>query len=226
MKKVLVIAPHQDDEIIGAGGLICHMLSIGNSVEVCHVFSGTSGIMDVDDPAESARIRHDEARAAAKLGGYNLLDNLGFTDRDRTGYAGVQDALIRLIRQQRPDIIVLPHEAESDAEHHLVSACGTQASWLSASNIFNELGSPLHKTLEVLYYEVWQPIKKPDYVLDISEYADMKQQLLECFPSQMKSTSWVEGALGLNAYRGTTLQTKGYAEVYETATTDLKRILT
>ena len=38
--------------------------------------------------------------------------------------------------------------------------------------------------------------------------------MLEAFKSQMQTTSWVEGSVGLNSYRGTTLQGYGYAEAF------------
>ena len=46
--KVLVFAPHPDDEIIGVGGTIAKRVASGDEVYVCVVTKGVPPIFDVD----------------------------------------------------------------------------------------------------------------------------------------------------------------------------------
>lgn len=222
-KKMLIIAPHQDDEVIGCGGLICYARQNNIDVDVVHVFAGTSGATE-EGPRDSCQIRRQEALMSAKIGDYNVLKNLGFIDRDRKKDAFMQAELIKIIRKVRPDIILLPHIDESDMEHHVVSLYGKEAVWLSSVDIFSELGIPTKDKLNVFYYEVWTPILKPTFVLDITKYIDNKKDMLMAFISQMSTTSWVEGSIGLNSYRGTTQNGNGYAEAFNANPIDIRSL--
>ena len=42
MSKILVIAPHPDDELLGAGGMMIKNIKEGNEVYVCVVTSNVS----------------------------------------------------------------------------------------------------------------------------------------------------------------------------------------
>ncbi|MEI7917971.1 MAG: PIG-L family deacetylase [Candidatus Saccharibacteria bacterium] len=223
-KKVLIIAPHQDDEIIGCGGLICYAIEKKWLVEVAHVFLGTSGIPYVDDPSTCATIRNQEALDAAEISGYKVLDNLGFIDRDRSADSQIQSAIIKLIRRQKPDVILLPHKGESDLEHQIVYTAGKEAVWLSATNVSKGNEATITHKIKVLYYEVWKPIDNPVILLDISRYISNKQTLLSAFKTQMEVSGWLEGIIGLNAYRGVINKGKGYVEAFTTEPLDLTEI--
>ena len=224
-KKILIIAPHQDDEVIGCGGLICHARQNDIDVDVVHVFAGTSGVAREGSTAsakDSCQIRHQESLISAKIGGYNVLKNLGFIDRNRKNDTLMQTELIKIIRKVKPIAILLPHIDESDMEHHIVSLYGKEAAWLSSVDIFSELGAPTKDKLNIFYYEVWTPILKPTFVLDITKYIDNKKAMLMAFVSQMDTTSWVEGSIGHNAYRGATQNGNGYVEAFTASPIDIK----
>jgi LmbE family N-acetylglucosaminyl deacetylase len=213
-KIALVIAPHQDDETIGCGGTICRLLDDGYEVKVAHVFLGTSGVASVT-PEKGAGIRHGEALEAAKIGGYEVLENLGFVDRDRKNDHLIQPRIIKLIRSVKPTIVFAPHTGETDLEHHLVSIAVKEAIWLSVADIFTELGRPLRAIPRGLYYEVWKSIDSPIVLSDISNYVQKKSEMLNAFESQMSQTSWVDGSVGHSAYRATTTLGAGNVEVFE-----------
>lgn len=224
MKKILVVAPHQDDEIIGCGGFICYAIDKKWTVEVIHVFAGTSGVLGVDSPKQCSKIRQAEAELSAKIGHYKLLDNLGFIDRDRTTDAHIQQALIKTFRDRNPHVILLPHIDESDLEHRVASLMGREASWLSRMRINTELGKPVNHEIKVLYYEIWRPIIHPFLFLNIDRYVETKKNMLKSFKSQVASSSWVQGSLGLGAYRGTTQVGSGTIEVFGADPINIKEV--
>ena len=223
-KNILVIAPHQDDETIGCGGTISKLVTMGYDVKVVHVFSGTSGVPDCS-PADSSRVRHKEAITAGKRGGYTVLDNLGFVDRDRSQDHLIQSRLIDLLRAVCPDIVFAPHVGESDYEHRVVSIAAREAAWLSATEIFPDLGPCMKTAPRILFYEVWKNIDKPVVVSDITKYQNKKQEMLQDFPSQMAQTDWVDGSLGNARYRGATTVGRGSVEVFEATGISIEEIL-
>lgn len=223
-KTVLVIAPHQDDETIGCGGTICKLINRGYEVNVVHVFLGTSGVPGCS-PRASNKARHQEAQAAAKRGGYKILDNLGFVDRDRSKDNLLQTCLIKLMRSIKPSIVFAPHAQESDYEHRLVSIATREAVWLAATEIFIELGAHLETAPRALYYEVWKSIEQPMIISDVTDYQDIKRLMLEDFLSQMMQTSWVDGSLGRDQYRGATTVGRGSVEVFETTGIPIEEIV-
>ena len=215
-KTALVIAPHHDDEVIGAGGTMLYLINRGYDIKVAHVFYGSSGITGVKTPQKSHAIRENEAKKAAKNAGYQVLPNLGFIDRNRDNDAKLQSSLIKLIRSVNPVIVFLPSKEETDYEHRLVSKEGREALWLSASGLFPELGTTITKIPTVFYYEVWKNISSPTIYCDITSFMGEKKAMLKVFSSQMETSGWVDGAIGLNAYRGATTLGGGYAEVFGT----------
>lgn len=223
-KTILVIAPHQDDETIGCGGTIVALVERGYDVRVVHVFAGTSGVHGAA-PERSRETRHCEAKNAAHLGGYTLLPNLGFIDRDHSTDKTLQGALIRTIRQEKPVAIFVPHKQETDYEHRLVAVEAREALWLAATDIFPELGESIGIAPRVFYYEVWKNIDAPTVLNDITKYIDKKRAMLAAFASQMEHSGWIEGSIGRNAYRGVTTVGNGYYEVFETEGIPLKELL-
>lgn len=207
MKKILIIAPHQDDEVIGCGGAISYFKGKGDTVYIQHILAGDSGISGVSSE-ECLRIRDEEATKVAAFFGAVLLPNMGFQDRKYRFEDQLQNKLIVTLRQIQPDILLLPHKEESDLEHRIVGKVGKEAAWLAYAG--QNLSAKIPK---VLYYEVWSNIASAQLYLDITSYVEQKKRALALYASQME-TGWVEAALGRNAFRGTTLNQGGYCEVF------------
>jgi N-acetylglucosamine malate deacetylase 1 len=222
-QRALVVAPHQDDEIIGCGGTIALLRSMGIKVSVVHVFMGSSGIEGLDE-GECSRIRHQEALNSASILDYEVLSNLGFPDRLISETTEITKSLIKVFREIQPNLIFGPHDEEKDLEHQLVSKAVWEAFWLSKTATFADLGNPNTFGLTVLGYEVWSPIKKVSLYFDISNFIDSKTEALNEFKSQNKDNSWVKGAIGLNAYRGTTIMGYGYAEAFTVKNANLMHV--
>ena len=70
-----------------------------------------------------------------------------------------------------------------------------------------------HSNAELIEYEVWTTIRKPNIKIDISDVVDKKRYAIECHNSQVKELDYAEMILGLNSYRG---KSRGcnYAEMF------------
>src|SRR5947208_7699287 len=76
-ERLLVLAPHPDDEVIGCGGLLALHLAEGRKV---HVVVATDGAQ-----AGDAVQRRSESRAAVALLGDATIEFLGYPDRELSG---------------------------------------------------------------------------------------------------------------------------------------------
>src|SRR5215217_1957699 len=63
--SILVVAPHPDDETLGAGGAIACHAAAGDDVTVAIVTDGRASRAGGLDPDATARVRAEEVRAAA-----------------------------------------------------------------------------------------------------------------------------------------------------------------
>jgi LmbE family N-acetylglucosaminyl deacetylase len=207
-ETILVIAPHPDDESIGCGGTICLHRQRGESVGVVFLTSGERGIAGAE-PERVRVIREGEARQALGVLGVANFDFLRLPDLGLAG-AGEREAeaLRRVLRRRRPDIIYLPHPAEAHPDHQaalpLVRAALRpllQAGW----------------RLELRGYEVWTPMPEYDWPEDVSAVMAEKLQAIRCYRSQLETFAYDDAVEGLNRFRGCLAARCRYAEVFQYA---------
>lgn len=140
--SLLVVAPHPDDESIGCGGLIALARSKGVDVQIAFVTHGEASHRPwLIDNERLRSIRHSEAcEAAARLGvSEAALHFLGVPDGRVSEHGAVVVAsILRLIKEQRPDAVFLPHAKEQPPDHSLTYAYGRMAldRWAQQMRVF------------------------------------------------------------------------------------------
>jgi LmbE family N-acetylglucosaminyl deacetylase len=118
--RVLVVAPHPDDESIGGAGAMLLHRRVGAEVVVACVTDGrTSRAMELG-PDEMARRRRAEAGEAARRLGITQLEWLGLP-AGRWADENLQHALGELLRVHRPDVVYAPSCVDFHPEHTRVA---------------------------------------------------------------------------------------------------------
>jgi len=125
---VVVLSPHPDDDVIACGGTIAARVAAGARVVTVVVTDGSRshaavlGIHTDPTPAELARIRAGEARAAAAVLGAHDVRLLGHGDtRLADSLPRLHDELLDLF-EEFPDVteVFLPHDVrELHGDHRL-----------------------------------------------------------------------------------------------------------
>jgi LmbE family N-acetylglucosaminyl deacetylase len=203
--SVLVIAPHPDDEAIGCGGAICLHRQRGDAVRVVFLTSGERGI-DGLAPDAVRTIREAEARHAADVLDVEGVEFLRLPD---LGLGGAIEPgkreLGRILEQQAPDLIYLPHPDEAHPDHQaaLPLVCAALAC-LDGRPALPELGA----------YEVWSPMGRHDWVEDISGFMARKLRAIRCYRSQLRTFRYDQAVRGLNRHRGVLAAGSRYAEAF------------
>ena len=214
--KVVVIAPHHDDETIGCGGSIFLHSQRGDQVIVIFVYSGWSAIPNIINKERAAGLIQREAAEACAVLGVSQIKDLCISDRT---FMADNEALSKLIQSLREigdyDVLYLPHQHESDREHQIVHELAKEAIWISSSDYFPELGKKSRSPSLILGYEVWSPLPNHQMVMDISSVFQFKKEALNKYSSQLGVKDWISGCTGLNAYRGAISGKGAFAEAFQ-----------
>jgi N-acetylglucosamine malate deacetylase 1 len=190
--RVLVVSPHRDDETIGCGGTIRGHADRGDEVWVVHL-TGEGG-------ASAA-----EAGEACRLLGVTRTVTLSGPSVALHADETLLAELVEVYRQCGPDVVYAPHPGEDDPTHRTAAALAAEARWMAPYPILPERGPALERPPSAVYeYEVWTPLARPSVYRDISAHRERKAQALAAYGSQLRLNQWVDGALGLNRYRGVT----------------------
>jgi LmbE family N-acetylglucosaminyl deacetylase len=205
-ERVLVLAPHPDDEAIGCGGTICLHRQGGDPVRVAFLTSGEQGLPGLT--AEAIRsIRETEASDAAAVLDVEEIDFIRLPDLelDKHLERGAQQ-LAKLIGEATPDLIYLPHPGESHPDHEAVLPMVRLAL----------LRLPTGTTRpELRGYEIWSPMTRFGWVEDISAVMERKLRAVRCYRSQLELFRYDLAIRGLNRYRGILAAGSRYAEAFE-----------
>lgn len=192
-RRVLVLAPHPDDESAGPGALLAAHAARGDDVSVVFATTGVHGDPEgARDPAAYVALRRREAEAACDVLGvgarvfWDYPDGMTVTEDDLSHVAALIGVLLR---DGAPDVIYAPHPGECHADHHVLGLAALSAHAACASRA-------------ALYgYEVWSPLAAPDLVLDVTGTYPAKLRALRCYASQLAHTDVLGAIEGLNRYR-------------------------
>ncbi len=123
--RVLVIAAHPDDEILGCGGTMGRLVTEGHQVEIVILGEGITSryaARDEADPALLTSLRDDAKRAAAELGVTRVdLRQLPDNRFDTVALLEVTKLIENLIEQHSPDVIFTHHESDLNVDHQVTN---------------------------------------------------------------------------------------------------------
>jgi LmbE family N-acetylglucosaminyl deacetylase len=187
--RVLVVAPHLDDEVIAPGGTLLLHRQAGSTVGVIFT-SDSAGDPSQTGTASETAIRKREAEQAARIVGLEILKFLDYPDGQlsRCEAAMARDLAV-LVRDWKPEQIFCPFPGDHHRDHQATTAAVAEA--------IRQTGWDG----EVWCYEVWSTLW-PNRAVDISAVVEKKREAIRCYASQVANMSYVEAALGLNRYRG------------------------
>src|SRR6185503_2585194 len=108
--RVLVIAPHPDDEVIACAGTMLRHISSGDRVVVAIATDGRLS-KQAATPEEMAAVRRNEADLAARRLGVDRLEWLGLREGAWEA-AELQTRLHTLLQQYEPTIVYAPSRVD------------------------------------------------------------------------------------------------------------------
>ena len=202
--KILVFAPHADDEIFGCGGALIRHVQQNDPIKVVIITDGSCPITEEQKTPDYTEIRKQESLAAAKLIGYDEPVFLDFPDNNLKLNKEMMKSIKQEIEDFAPENIYFPFELEIHQDHRLVNKAVLSAIKKSKCNCIKHLIS----------FEISTPLY-PNYLHDITDIAETLQAAMDCFKSQLKANDYNTKIVALNKYRTYTLpQHVSFAEAY------------
>lgn len=203
--KILVIAPHNDDEVLGVGGTIAKYVQEGHKVIVCEVTSGV-------DKKRLENIKKEALAAHAVLGVHDTI----FLDLPVVGLADIptkqlNKAFFDLVEKVKPNIAFIPHKGDMHIDHTMVSEAAMVA--LRPNNNPQLSTIYAYETLSETEWNIPSPdnLFVPNVWIDISDTMDLKLESMKCYQSQLYDFPHprsLEAIESLAKYRGSTVCVK------------------
>ena len=200
-RRILTLAPHPDDDVIGVGGTLVKHHQAGCLLTTLVLTDGGAG-----DPgrkrADLTQIRQSEQRAAATHVG---IDPVIFWDEPDGGLAADEKNARRLravLDDVQPDLVYLPPFFDSHSDHRAVTTL-----------LYRALeGTAL--SLDCGIYEAGTPIV-PNVLVDISAQMETKLQALREHRSQLELVDYLDTVRAVGRWRtGAFSRTVQYAEAF------------
>lgn len=214
-RRILVVAPHMDDEVFGCGGTLTRAAALGSEIRVVFISDGSRGY----DPARVAltpealavferqlsETRKAEAKRAGAILGYSEPVFLDLPDgRVAHATSGATQRLAQLIREVSPDVVFLPFFTDPHPDH-----------WASNRLLIEAAAAGgLGPSVICWGYEVWSPLVANTFV-DVTAVVAHKQQAMAVYESQTIDVDYPRVITALNAYRSLAAGLpRGYAEAF------------
>lgn len=211
-EKVLVVAPHCDDEILGCGGVIAKHISKDHPVYVAVVTNGNLGAPEIFPEEGTKQVRSEALRAHDLLG----VTDTFFLDfpaprLDTIPSYKLSLKISELITQHKITTLYIPHRGDIHKDHRI----SYEAS-LVAARPTNGCTVKKIYAYETLSETEWAPPFGDDAFIptvfeDIGDYLDKKLEAFKCYESQIKTFPHSRSLHAIEAmsnFRGSTVGIK------------------
>jgi N-acetylglucosamine malate deacetylase 1 len=187
---VLAIAAHRDDVEQTCGGTLLKMSSLGHRTGILDLSQGEMGTRGTADD------RAREAADAARILKVSYRHALDIPDGRVENTWENRLKIARVIREQRPRVVILPYWKGRHPDHYTCATLGYEACFLAGltklgkTHGFNEPEDldaiaklapyrPFKIIYATLYYDI-----RPTFVVDITDHFESRLEALMAYKSQ------------------------------------------
>lgn len=203
-KRMLVIAPHPDDETLGAGGTIAKFTALGHEVSVLVVSGHLPPLYTRTDYEQTV----EEAHRAFKILGvsHSRFLEIPATRIGLEPVSEVNGRIADVVKEIDPQIVLCPFP-DRHIDHRLVF----ESVMVATRPVGAGRGIELLAAYETLSETHWnaphiEPNFVPNWIVDITGQLDRKIGALKCYDSQISAFPAARSAEATDAlakFRGT-----------------------
>ena len=209
-KRVLVIAAHPDDELLGCGGTVALHTRAGDVVTSVIVCEGESLRYGTQGVGQAEHIR----RAAETLGVCDVRP-LGFPDQrlDTLPLTDIIGPLDRIVKEVQPAVVYCQYGGDVNRDHHLLFQATLVATRPTACSVRAVYAFDTASSTEWAYPRTFTA----DTWVDISATLELKLAAMACYTSELRSYPHPRSleALRHMAYRNGTMVGLPAAEMFQ-----------
>lgn len=176
MIEILAIAAHRDDIEQTCGGTLLKMAQLGHITGILDLTRGEMGTRGTE------RERQQEAEAAARILQVSWRQALDIPDARVENTWENRLKVARVLREQRPRVVILPYWKGRHPDHYTTSTLGYEACFLAGLAKLDLPGEP-HRPYKIIYATLYYDIR-PSFVVDISEQFEKRLESIYAYASQ------------------------------------------
>lgn len=183
--KLLVVAPHPDDETLGVGGTIFRHKLQGDQIAWLIV---TSASEEIGWNHEQLKKRADEIEEVSKLYGFDKVFKLSFPSAklELVPMGDIVSAISNVIKDYQPEVVFLPHYSDIHTDHGVVfRAVASCTKWFRYPSVKRVL---CYETLSETDFNL-EPNKNffPNVYVDITPFLEDKLIAMSIYASEIQS---------------------------------------
>ena len=178
---ILVMAAHPDDAELSCSGTILSYIAQGKKVGIVDFTRGEMGTRGTPE------IRLQESNDATKILGLHARENLGLADGFFQNDQASQLILMEVIRRYRPEIVLANALEDRHPDHGKGAKLAIDACFLSGLRMIHTTDSKSEQAAwspKHVYHYIQDRYLEPDFVIDITEHWETKEQSIRAFKSQ------------------------------------------
>lgn len=179
---LLAFASHPDDAELGCSGTLISHIQAGYKVGIIDLTQGELGTRGT--PEE----RQQEAAEASRIMGLQVRRNLGLADGFFNNDQEHQLAVVRVIREFRPEVVLANALHDRHPDHGRGSDLVSEACFLAGlRKVETEdlSGKPQqHWRPKAVYHFIQDRFIQPDFIVDITAQWEQKVQAIRAYRSQ------------------------------------------
>jgi len=215
MNKVLIIAPHPDDETLGCGGTLYKHKAEGDEIYWLIV----TGISEDTGWANDAVIKRDnEMNAVSKKYGFSDVFNLRLptTKIDTLPLSDLIEKITDVYKNIKPDVIYIPFSYDVHTDHQIIAkALQSTFKWFRYPHIKNIYMYETPSETEFNFVE--NRVFRPNVFINISQYLENKIETMKIYASEFGEHPFPRSEKALRALATLRGAQSGYeaAEAFE-----------
>ncbi len=186
-KKILIIAAHPDDEVLGCFGTVAKLIKEGYEAYTLILGEGKTSRDEqrvVENKKDEIEILNTEIQNANDVIGIKKVFIESFPDNrfDSVDLLDIIKVISRVKEEVKPDIIFTHYENDLNIDHQLTYKAVITATRPMEDECVNEIYS-----FEILSSTEWNyPLSfSPDVFFDISDTLDLKVQAMKKYTSEL-----------------------------------------
>lgn len=181
--KTIIIAPHPDDEILGAGGTLLRRKAEGAKVAWLIV---TAITVESGWSKEKVNQRADEIRRVTALVGFDEVFTLNFptTQLDRVPMSDLVARISDVFTSFEPEEVLVPHPSDVHTDHRIAfDAAASCSKWFSHPSVKRVLA---YETLSETDFGLGtDQAFRPNVFVDIEPFLSDKLRAMDIYASEL-----------------------------------------
>jgi len=173
---ILAIAAHRDDVEQTCGGTLLRSAARGLRTAILDLTQGEAGTRGTADD------RAREAEEAARILGVGWRQALQLPDGAIENTLPNRIEIVRVLRQLRPRVVILPYWQARHPDHAIVGTLGYDACFLAGLRKI-DTGDEPYRPFKIVYASLYADIR-PSFIVDISPFIEQRHQALMAYQSQ------------------------------------------